>query len=141
MQTLVPYRRRGFLGRPFGQFGTFERSAFMPTDIEKTDEGLDFTVSLPGYDKDNVELELKDGYLTVTAETAKDSEKTEETEGGHYIRRERFVGSCRRAFYVGDEVDEDEVKAKFDGGVLKVTVPFVKAEEQPETKKLIEIEG
>ena len=131
MQTLVPYRRRhGFLGRPMHHFAAFERTPFMPTDIEKTD------------DKDNVELELKDGYLKITAETASENEETKEAENGaHYIRRERFAGSCRRAFYVGEDINEDAIKAKFDDGVLKVSVPFVEHEEEPEEKKLIEIEG
>ena len=137
---LVPYRRRGFLARPFRTMNLMPTPAFMPTDIEKTDEGLDFTVSLPGYEKDQVELELKDGYLSVKAETTTDEEKTEETENGRYLRRERYVGSCQRAFYVGDEVNEDEVSATFEDGVLKVNVPFVKAEETVEERKLIEIQ-
>ena len=139
---LVPYRRRGYLARPFRPVNLMATPAFMPTDIEKTDEGLDVTVSLPGYEKDQVELELKDGYLSVTAEQNSEEEKTEETEnGGRYIRRERYSGSCRRAFYVGDEVNEDEVTAKFEGGVLKVNLPFLKVEEPAEERKLIEIEG
>ena len=142
MQTLVPYRRRRpSLATAWRPFAAVERTPFMPTDIEKTETGLEFSVSLPGYEKDNVELELKDGYLTITAETSSDNEEKEENENGHYLRRERFFGSCRRAFYVGDEIQEDEIKAKFDGGVLQVSVPFAQPEEPEEAKKLIEIEG
>ena len=148
MNTLAPVRRRrvwpgisAFPVRPFQSFGTLQRTQLMPTDIEKTDDGLEFTVSLPGYEKDNVQLELKDGYLSINASTESSDEQTEETETGKYIRRERFSGSCRRAFYVGEEILEDEIKAKFEDGVLKVSVPFQQPEEQPEEKKLIEIEG
>ena len=147
MTNLVPSRRRNLwpamnptFFRP--SFEGLQRSQMMPTDIEKTDDGLDFTVSLPGFSKDDVEVELKDGYLSISAQTKSSEEKTEETQsGGKYIRRERFSGSCRRAFYVGDEIDEDAITAKFEGGVLEITVPFTKAEEQPEEKKVIAIEG
>ena len=146
MTNLVPSRRRN-LWPAFNpafyrtSFEGLQRSQMMPTDIEKTDDGLDFTVSLPGFNKNDVEVELKDGYLSISAQTSSSEEKTEESEKGKYIRRERFSGSCRRAFYVGDEIDEDAITAKFEGGVLEVKVPFTKAEEQPEEKKVIAIEG
>ena len=146
MTNLVPSRRRNMwpaFNPSFFRtsFEGMQRSQMMPTDIEKTDDGLEFKVSLPGFDKENVEVELKDGYLSISAQSKGSDEKTEETSSGKYIRRERFSGSCRRAFYVGDEIDEDAIKAKFDGGVLEITVPFTKAEEQPEEKKVIAIEG
>ena len=146
MTNLVPSRRRNMwpaFNPSFfrSSYEGLQRSQMMPTDIEKTDDGLDFSVSLPGFDKDNVEVELKDGYLSISAQTKSSDEKTEESGSGKYIRRERFTGSCRRAFYVGDEIDEDAITAKFDGGVLDIKVPFKKAEEQPEEKKVISIEG
>ena len=145
MTTIVPMRRRrmwpAFGPAPFRSLEGFTQPRPMPTDIEKTDEGLEFAVSLPGYEKDNVEVELKDGYLSISASTQSCEEKTEEESDSTYIRKERFMGSCKRAFYVGEDIREDEITAKFEGGVLKVSVPFEKPEEKPEEKKLIAIEG
>ena len=111
----------------------------MKTDIKETETGFDLTIDLPGYGKDDVKAELKDGYLTITA--TRTSNKEENDEKSHYIRRERYYGSCSRSFYVGKQVTEEDIKAKFENGILIVTVP--KKEEQPkvEQKKYITIEG
>ena len=85
------------------------------------------------------QAELKDGYLTITAQTQSESEDKDEE--GTYVRKERFSGKCSRTFYVGDDIEEDDIKAKFEDGVLKIAVP--KKQEQPklEEKKTISIEG
>ena len=111
----------------------------MRTDIKETDAGFELTIDLPGFKKDDVQAELKDGYLTITAQTQSESEDKDEE--GTYVRKERFSGKCSRTFYVGDDIEEDDIKARFEDGVLKIDVP--KKQEQPklEEKKTIAIEG
>ena len=111
----------------------------MRTDIKETDGGYELTIDLPGFKKDDVQAELKDGYLTINAQTQGESEDKDDQ--GTYVRKERFSGKCSRTFYVGDDVEEDDIKAKFEDGVLKIAVP--KKQEQPklEEKKTIAIEG
>ena len=101
----------------------------MRTDVKE--------INLPGYKKEDVQAELKDGYLTITASTNSNTE--EKDENGKYIRRERYVGSCSRNFYVGEQVTEQDVQAKFEDGILKLTVPKKEAAPQIEDKKYIEI--
>ncbi len=116
-----------------------EASGLMKTDIKDTDHGYEITMNMPGVKKEDVKAELKDGYLTINAVT--NSNQEEKDENGRYIRRERYSGSCSRSFYVGDNVTENDIKAKFEDGTLKMLIP--KKEEQPavENKKYIAIEG
>ncbi len=111
----------------------------MKTDVKDTGNGYELDIDLPGYKKDDVHAKLKDGYLTIEAQNSK--EEDEKGDDGKYIRRERYYGSCSRSFYVGEDISEDEIKAKFEDGILKVTVP--KKEEKPaiEEGKHIQIEG
>ena len=113
--------------------------SLMRTDIKETDAGFELTIDLPGFKKDDVQAELKDGYLTIAAQTQSESEDKDEK--GTYVRKERFSGKCSRTFYVGDDIEEDDIKAKFEDGTLKIDVP--KKQEQPklEEKKTISIEG
>ncbi len=111
----------------------------MRTDIAETDDGYELIIDLPGFSKDNVTVELKDAYLTISAQTA--SEIEDEDEKGTYVRKERFNGSCSRSFYVGDEIEEDDIKAKFADGVLSISVPKKKEDPETEEKKTIDIEG
>lgn len=111
----------------------------MKTDIKETDTGLEFKVDLPGVNKEDVTVELKDGYLTICA-TAK-GEKEEKSDDGTYLRRERFSGKSSRDFYVGEEIKEEAIKAKFDNGVLQIDVPKMEKIEPEEKKKVITIEG
>ena len=113
--------------------------SLMRTDIKETDALFDLTIDLPGFKKDDVQAELKDGYLTIAAQTQSESEDKDEK--GTYVRKERFSGKCSRTFYVGDDIEEDDIRAKFEDGVLKIAVP--KKQEQPklEEKKTIAIEG
>lgn len=111
----------------------------MKTDVKETDSAYELAIDLPGYRKDEVQAELKDGYMTITA--TKENSKDEGDEGDRYIRRERFYGSCSRSFYVGELVDESDIKARFEDGILYVTVPKKEPAPQVEEKKLIAIEG
>ena len=111
----------------------------MKTDIKDTKEGYELDIELPGYNKEDVSAELKDGYMTISASTK--SDEGDKDENGKYIRRERYYGSCSRSFYVGEAITQDDIKARFENGILKLFVP--KKEEKPavEEKKYITIEG
>ncbi len=110
----------------------------MRTDVKENDSDYEITMNLPGIQKENVKAELKDGYLTISATT--DNSNDEQDDNGKYIRRERYVGSFSRSFYVGKEVKQEDIKAKFENGILVLYVP--KKLEQPavEEKHYIAIE-
>ena len=93
----------------------------MKTDVRETENTYELDVDLPGFKKDEVQLELKDGCLTISA--AKGLDKDEEEKNGRYLRRERYAGQCSRSFYVGDHVEAKDVSAKFEDGILKITLP------------------
>jgi len=109
----------------------------MKTNIQEHDGGYVLDMELPGFSKENIQAELKDGYLTVTA--TKSSEDTDKVENGKYIRKERFEGTCKRSFYVGDYLHEEDIKASFNDGVLRLEIPK-EQEVQPETPKMITIQ-
>ena len=110
----------------------------MHTDIRESDDGFEISMNLPGYKKENVSAELKDGYLTIKAETS--SENEEKDDKFKYVRKERYVGSCSRAFYVGEDITEEDIKARFEDGVLKLQIPKKEAKPAVEEKKFIPIE-
>ena len=110
----------------------------MRTDIKETENEYQLDIELPGFKKEDVKAQLKDGYLTVSVSTEKNEE--EKDEEGCFIRKERYSGSMSRSFYVGEEVHESDIKAKFEDGILKLAFP----KEQPkkvEEPKYISIEG
>ena len=110
----------------------------MKTDIRETDEGYELDIDLPGFKKDEIQAELKNGYLTVSA--AKGLDKDEQNKKGEYIRRERYTGSMSRSFYVGEHLNEEDIKAKYEDGILKLSVPKKDAKELAQNK-YIAIEG
>ena len=112
----------------------------MKTDIKEKKDGYELEIDLPGFKKDEVTAELNDGYLTVSAAKGLDQDE-QEKETGKYIRRERYTGSCSRSFYVGDAVTEEDIKAKFENGTLKMLVPKKEEQKAVENKKYIAIEG
>ena len=110
----------------------------MKTDIKETENGYEVDIDLPGFKKDELNLHLENGYLTVSA--AKGLDKDEEDKKDHYIRKERYAGSMSRSFYVGDGITEDDIKAKYENGILKLSIPKKEAK-AVEQKKHIAIEG
>ena len=108
----------------------------MRTDVRETETGYELDIDLPGFKKEDVKAELKDGYLTISAQ--KSLEKKNEREEGRYLRRERYSGSLSRSFYVGDALTEEDVKAKFENGILQISLP--KKEAAIPEKKTIMIE-
>ena len=106
----------------------------MKTDIEEKDGNYIFTIDVPGFAKENINIELENGYLTVSAKITNSIEENKK-----YIYQERYTGECSRSFYVGDDVQEEDVKAKFNDGILNITIP-VEKETKRETKKYIQID-
>ena len=110
----------------------------MKTDIKETANGYELDIDLPGFKKEDVKAQLKDGYLTINAtNTTSNDEKNSE---GKYIRRERYTGSVSRSFYVGENVTQEDIHAKFENGILKLSVPKADAP-KVEENKYISIEG
>ena len=112
----------------------------MKTDIKELEGGYELEMDLPGFTKDEITAELKDGYLTVSATKGFDKDE-QEKETGKYIRRERYAGACQRSFYVGEDVTEQDIKAEFKHGMLKLFVPKKEAQPKVENKKYVAIEG
>ena len=110
----------------------------MRTDVKETDQGYEIDVDLPGFKKDDVKVQLKDSYLTIRA--TQDADKGQKDGDGKYIRRERFTGSVTRSFYVGDKLTEEEIHAKFEDGILKLSLPKANAC-KAEQESYISIEG
>ena len=108
----------------------------MKTDVRETEDGYEVEIDLPGFKKDQINLQLENGYLTISAAKGLDKE---EKKDGRVIRQERYSGAMQRSFYVGEGVDHEDVKAKFEDGVLKLDIPK-KSAKLPE-KKTIMIEG
>ena len=101
----------------------------MKTDVRETDNTYELDVDLPGFKKDEVQLDLKDGYLTISA--AKGLDKDQEDKKGKYIRQERYAGACSRSFFVGEEIEPRDVSAKFEDGILRVSLPKQVKKELP----------
>ena len=141
MMNMLPriYRKSLFDDFFDAPFNTGSASGLMKTDVKATDAGYELEIDVPGIDKENISVQLENGYVTVTAKTEKKND--EGKENGHYIRRERFYGTYSRSFYVGEDVTEEDVKAKYENGTLKLFVPDKEKQPKPEDKKFIAIEG
>ena len=126
-----------FWGRKNPLYGK-NAKRMMKTDIRETDGSYELDVDLPGFKKDEIQASLENGYLTISA--AKGLDKDDKDKEGKYIRQERYAGAMSRSFYVGDEVTQDEIKAKYEDGILKLSIPKKDAQ-AVETKKTISIEG
>ena len=111
----------------------------LKTDIKETKEGYELVIDVPGFKKEEVKVALKDGYLTVSAAKGLDEEQ-DDKKTGRYIRRERYAGALSRSFYVGDAVSEEDIHAKYEDGILKLSVPK-KAPKAVEKNGYIAIEG
>ena len=128
----------GFFAEPARKAPERKRFDIMRTDIKELEDAFELDIDMPGCKKEDVKAQLKDGYLTISAETKFDNSDEHE---GKYIRRERYYGTSSRSFYVGDELTEEDIKAKFEDGILKISVPKKQSEEKIETPKFIQIEG
>ena len=128
---------RDFWGKKNPLYGKNAKN-MMKTDIREHDDGYEVDVDLPGFKKDEISLELENGYLTVSA--AKGLDKDEKDKKGKYSRRERYAGAMQRSFYVGDALTQEDIRAKYESGILSISIPK-KVAQAVETKKSIAIEG
>lgn len=134
--------KKGFMDNVFDDdfFMDFKNEkAIGKTDIKELKDNYLLEIELPGFAKEDIKAEVNNGYLVVTAEH--NNNKEEKDEKGRYIRKERYSGQCMRSFYVGSELKEEDIKAKFENGILKLEVPKKEFEKKVEQKKYIQIEG
>ena len=137
---MIPRKRNEFdLFRDFFEGDDFfpirRESAIMKTDIKEKKDKYIIEMDLPGYEKENINLSLKDGYLEVTAEVKKEDDNEEKDK---FVHKERYYGHCSRSFYVGEQIKEEEVNAEFKNGILKICIP--KKEERKELPEAKHIE-
>ena len=104
----------------------------MKTDIQEKDNNYILDMDLPVYEKEDIKAQLKDGYLTITAQ--KNTNNEQKDEQGNYIRRERYCGKCSRSFYVGDSIKEEDIKASFNNGILELTFPKEVSQKEDDMK-------
>ena len=130
-----------FFEDPFKDFARVPASPqneLMRTDVKELDNGFELSIALPGVKKEDITAEINDGYLTISATTSTD--KDEKNADGKYIRRERFYGSAKRSFYVGEDITEEDIKAKYEDGILTLDIPKKEAKPVVEEKKYINIQ-
>ena len=132
----APVEKR-FFGKKNPLYGKHAKN-LMKTDVREKKDSYEVDIDLPGFKKDEIKVQLKDGYLTLAA--AKGLDKEEKDKEGNYIRRERYAGTLSRSFYVGDTVSEEDIHAKYEDGILKLSVPK-KAPKAVEKNGYIAIEG
>ena len=130
-----------FFGDPFGMmprgrdplYGKHAKN-LMRTDVRETEDTYELDVDLPGFKKDEIHIELKNGYLTISA--AKGLDKDEKAPEGKYIRQERYTGACSRSFYVGTDLQPKDVSAKFTDGILELTFPKEAPKKEPDVTRV-----
>ena len=114
-----------------------QEASIMKTDVKELKDKFEITIDLPGYEKENLDMSIEDGYLTIHAKMNKENEEKEE---GKFVRKERFYGECSRSFYVGEDITEEDIKASFKNGTLKIDVPKKEEKKAIPEKKYIAIE-
>lgn len=119
-------------------FETRSATQIMKSDIQENKDSYLLDIELPGYRREDVQAELKDGYLTVTANHKEN--RDEKDSNGKFIRKERYTGTCKRSFYVGEQIRQEDIKAAFHDGILQLAVPKQMISQQKEQPKLIPIE-
>ena len=132
-----------FFANPFGLVNTApaEEALYgkharnlMKTDVREMDNSYELDIDLPGFKKDEISIDLKDGYLSISA--AKGLDRDQEDKKGKYIRQERYAGACSRSFFVGEGVEPKDVSAKFEDGILKISLPKQVKKELPQSPRI-----
>lgn len=118
-------------------FFTTNESRLMKTDIKEKNNEYSIDMDLPGYEKENIKMSIEEGYLIVQASTTNEMDEKEE---GKFVRRERYSGTCSRSFYIGEEIEVEDIKANFKNGILRVTIPKKEIKKTLPDKKYIKIE-
>ena len=121
------------------QLAAAQSGSLMNTDVRETDHGYEVAMDMPGFNKDDINVELKDGYLTVSAH--RNDSKEDKDKEGKWLRRERYAGTCSRTFYVGDDMKESDIHASYKDGTLHLQMPKQEAKAQVEQAHRIAIEG
>ena len=137
---MIPRRNNDFdlFGDMFrDSFFTDDESKIMKTDIKEKKDKYIIDIDLPGYEKENIKMSVEDGYLTVNATVNSNKEEKEE---GKFVRKERYMGSCSRSFYVGEAVESEDIKASFKNGTLKIEIPKKDEKKELPEKKYIPID-
>ena len=124
-----------FFNDPF--FSNRKEMKLMKTDIREKENEYLLDIDLPGYSKEDIKISVENGYLTVSA---KKEETKEESEKGSYIKKERYSGECQRSFYVGEDIEAEDVKASFKNGILTLDIPKKEEEKKLPEKKYVEID-
>lgn len=124
---------------PFFNRRYVPQNQLMKTDIRERDGQYLLEIEVPGYTREDVKAELKDGYLTISA--VKGLDKDEKNQEGRYIRRERYVGNMSRSFYVGEDITENDIHAKFEDGILMLDIPKKEEQKKVDQKRYVTIEG
>ncbi len=139
MDVFDDFDRAFFRGMNRPEHMLYGRNAphMMKTDVKETEEGYEVDVDLPGFRKEDIKLELNNGYLTISTE--KSLEKKDERKG-RVLRQERYSGTMQRSFYVGGGITEEDIKAKYENGVLSLLIPKKEVKREPEKKRIL-IEG
>lgn len=122
----------------FDPFFRTNENKMMKTDIKEHENNYTIDVDLPGYDKENIKVAIEDGYLTVHATM---DNSNEDTEKGKFVRRERYFGECSRSFYVGENIEVEDIKASFKNGTLTLEIPKKEEKKELPEKKYVQIEG
>ena len=140
MMTMPSIFRGNLLDDLFDDsFKSFNSTEMMKADVRELENGYELSMNLPGVKKEDIKAELKNGYITVSASTETNNDSQDDD--GNYLRRERFYGSTSRSFYVGDQIREEDIRAKYENGVLTLTVPKKDAKQIEAEKKYIAIDG
>lgn len=137
---MMPRRKNDFdlLGDIFADpFFSDHESKIMKTDIREKENEYQIDIELPGFQKENIKMEIEDGYLTIHAEINTNNEEKEE---GKFVRKERYVGSCSRSFYVGNDVKSEDIKASFRNGMLQIEIPKMEKKKELPEKQYIQID-
>lgn len=121
------------------QFTAMTAPTSMNTDIKETDKGYELAIDMPGFNKDEVKVEVKNGYLNVTGSHTEN--KDEKGQDGKYLRRERYSGSTSRSYYVGDSITSKDVHAKYENGTLTLSLPKVEDHQVEDDSHRVAIEG
>lgn len=135
---LVPRRNSFDIFDDFFDEGFFPKKErnLMKTDIREKKDKYVVDIDLPGFEKENISLSLDNGYLNISAKTEKEENNEDEE---RFVRQERFYGECSRSFYVGDDITEEDIHAKFNNGILKIEIPKKEKQEKLPESKQIEI--
>lgn len=135
---LVPKRNFDIFDDLFNDpFFNSTESKLMKTDIKEHDDKYEILVDLPGFNKEDIKMHIDDGYLIINAKT--NSEQSEKDKKGKYVRKERYYGECSRSFYVGNQINEEDIKANLKNGTLSIEIPKKDETKEVEEKKYIEI--